>query len=69
MAKCIVKTCPNDSDDGDFVGPICEPCAEAIRGGGSWPAGFRVIASVISGPWAGVFVPPPNTGDQAKMEE
>lgn len=32
IVKCIVRLCPNDDKDGQFTGPICAPCAYALRG-------------------------------------
>ena len=45
--KCIVRTCPNDSKDGHMEGPICSPCASALKGDGQKAAINRIVASVL----------------------
>lgn len=48
--KCIVRTCPNDSKDGRMEGPICGPCAGALKGqdSGNTPAVRRIVASALN---------------------
>jgi len=29
--KCIVKDCGNHTNEGSFDGPLCFPCAQAVR--------------------------------------
>ena len=29
--KCIVKDCGNHTNEGNFDGPLCFPCAQAVR--------------------------------------
>lgn len=31
--KCLVKACPNHSDEGQFIGDLCSPCHIALRDG------------------------------------
>lgn len=31
--KCLVLDCPNQSDQGTMVGPLCMPCDEMLRTG------------------------------------
>jgi len=45
--KCIVKICPNHSDEGTFVGPLCAPCAEALRGNRSPASARRIYTSLV----------------------
>ena len=47
--KCIVRLCPNDTNDGRFLGPICVPCSEALKGEAKLlsPAWYRVVASAL----------------------
>lgn len=46
--KCIVKHCPNTSDQGRFEGTLCAPCAGALRGEGrsSQYAATRILTSI-----------------------
>jgi hypothetical protein len=43
--KCLVRHCPNTADQGEFFGPVCRPCADAIKGSGQGPAAHRLLRS------------------------
>jgi len=49
MAKCIVTNCLNDSNEGQFLGPLCTPCAKALQSGYSPASAQRIIKSVLKG--------------------
>ena len=40
--KCLVKECPNTQEGDTFEGPICSPCAAALRGENSNPSASRI---------------------------
>jgi len=45
--KCIVRACPNYSEDGTFQGPICSPCADAVQGYFSPVSVRRIVTSML----------------------
>ncbi len=45
-SKCIVKYCPNIWEEGRFEGPVCSPCATALRGMASPIAASRILAAI-----------------------
>ena len=49
--KCLVRDCPNTRGGGEFVGPLCRPCATALAGDfdGSYsiPARERIKTSIF----------------------
>lgn len=45
--KCLVLLCPNHSDGGEFLGPVCTACAHALSGGRSPASQERIIVSVL----------------------
>jgi hypothetical protein len=52
--KCLVKYCPNTSDQGHFIGELCTPCAKALLGERSDPSATRILASIW--PYKGLSV-------------
>ena len=49
--KCLVEQCPNHSDEGEFLGPVCSPCAKALKGEPSPAASKRIVLSVMAYAW------------------
>lgn len=44
--KCIVAGCPNDSDQGKFVGELCSPCHKMLETGVVHPSTHSFIAGM-----------------------
>lgn len=45
--KCAVRLCPNKREEGQFDGPICVPCLEALRGRGVAAVETRILRTII----------------------
>jgi hypothetical protein len=43
---CIVRYCSNTKGEGRFDGPVCSPCANALRGEREPPAASRILKSI-----------------------
>lgn len=48
--KCLVRYCPNRQGEGRFEGPICRPCAKALRGEPAPFAASRILAAIWPSP-------------------
>lgn len=51
--RCIVKDCPNHTDEGNFVGDLCSPCRSYITTGrGRYSAAYRLAERTTKKPGA-----------------